>query len=125
MVVDKSENHPDPVLNCIFDENKPLNIQKVGFFFGNNILGASYFRKKETAIKYISAIKDVCKYVEDNTSTAFAIADNVRIYHLKNMLYGMNLEQVYQQIKVLNWKVLMKKEFLRKTFNKFKRMLFS
>lgn len=25
VVVDKSENHPDPVLNCIFDENKPFH----------------------------------------------------------------------------------------------------
>lgn len=110
----------EPLHADVFDENEPLNIQKVGFFFGNNILGASYFRKKETAIKYISVIKDVCKYVEDNTSTAFAIADNVRIYHLKKYVVWYEFGTGISTNQSIEWKVLMKKDF-EQNFNKLKK----
>ncbi len=109
----------EPLHADIFDENKPLNIQKVGFFFGNNILGVSYFRKKETAIKYIGVIKDMCKYVEDNTSTAFAIADNVRIYHLKKYVVWYEYGTGISTNQSIRWKVLMKKDF-EQNFNKLK-----
>ena len=58
-------------------------------FFGNNwVIGASYFRKKETALQYFEAICDHSIYVEDNTSTAFALADGIPLsYFDRNIVW--------------------------------------
>lgn len=100
-----------PLKSEIFDEDKSLIFQKIGFFSGNGILGASFFRKKEAAIKYIGAIENVCKYVEDNTSTAFALANNVRIYHLKRYVVWYEYGTGVSTSKNLEWKNLLKKDF--------------
>lgn len=100
-----------PLRNEIFDEDKSLIFQKIGFFSGNYILGASFFRKKEAAIKYIGAIKNVCKYVEDNTSTAFALANNVRIYHLKRYVVWYEYGTGVSTSKNLEWENLLKRDF--------------
>lgn len=73
-----------PLRGDVFDEKTSMKAQKIGFFYGNYILGVAFLRKRSIAIKYIGEIKDICKYVEDNTSTAFILADNIRIYHFKD-----------------------------------------
>ncbi len=58
-------------------------------FFGNNwVIGASYFREREAALRYFEAICDYSVYVEDNTSTAFALADGVPLcYFDRNIVW--------------------------------------
>lgn len=75
--------HNAPLKSLIYNDDTPFVTQKIGFLLKNYILGATFFRNREIAIKYIGRIKDICKYVEDNTSTAFILADNIRVYHLK------------------------------------------
>lgn len=50
-------------------------------FFDNNIIGATYFRRKESALKYIGEFVDIVKYVEDFTSLSYAIAEGESINH--------------------------------------------
>ena len=56
--------------------------QKTAFFFGNWILGASYFRERELAIHYISAISECCRYAEDSTSTAMYLLDGNLLHYI-------------------------------------------
>ena len=50
-------------------------------FFDNNIIGATYFRRKDAAHKYIGEFVDIVKYVEDFTSLSYAIAEGESINH--------------------------------------------
>lgn len=40
-----------------------------------------FFRETEIVKKYIGEMIGVSKYTEDNTSTAFVLADGIRVYH--------------------------------------------
>ena len=56
--------------------------------FCDSILGASFFRTKEAAEKYIGGIAHVSKYVEDYTSTCYAVLDGADICHYdRTMLF--------------------------------------
>ena len=48
---------------------------------GANILGPSIFRKTSYALKYIGNISGVSKFVEDNTSILYSLAEEVPLYH--------------------------------------------
>lgn len=61
--------------------NKSLAARQACFAEGGWIVGAAYFRQRTLALQYFSAIADSCVYVEDTTSTAFALADNIALYH--------------------------------------------
>lgn len=65
----------------IYNKDIPMEEMKYFFFKDNFILGATVFRKTSVAIEYIGRIKNICKYIEDNTSFAFYLADGNRIYH--------------------------------------------
>lgn len=109
----RSSFHPES-----FSEIRSIFSQKVSFFFGNYIIGACYFREHKSALKYFNSISLCCKYVEDNTSTAFALADNVRIdYYDRNMIwyeYGVGVSTAKND----KWKKLMDKDF----FESFKKL---
>lgn len=64
-----------------FEKNASLTRQKICCLWGMGILGATYLRTRKNAFTYFSLIEGECKYVEDGTSLAFALADQVRIYH--------------------------------------------
>lgn len=61
---------------------------KAHFFGGNWIIGAAYFRQRATALTYFSQLADVSIYVEDNTSTTFAMADNIGLrFYDRNIVW--------------------------------------
>lgn len=106
------ENYKNaPLRSDGFDENISLEDQKVMFLLGNYILGASFFRKRDVALKYIGKIKNICKYVEDNTSTAFALADDIRVYHFQDYLVWYEYGTGVSTNKEVEWKRLLDNDF--------------
>lgn len=72
------------VYNC----NNPGFLIKANFFHGNWIIGASYFRRREMAVEYFSQIEDTAIYMEDTTSTAFALASGEGLcYYDRNIVW--------------------------------------
>ena len=73
-------------------EGSNLFRQKVAFMFGNFIVGPSYFRRTDITRKYLELISQSIKYVEDSTSTLFALADGVPVvyYPRKIVWYEYN-----------------------------------
>lgn len=63
----------------IFSTNMPRCFGKLAMAEGMNICGASYFREREYAIKYVSGIANTAKYVEDTTSALLSLIDGKRI----------------------------------------------
>lgn len=56
-------------------------IALISFLFGHQPIGATYFRRKEIAIKYFSKINNKVKYVEDYPSTALFLLDGMKLYY--------------------------------------------
>ena len=52
-------------------------LAKLNFYTGDWINGACFFRERKTAIRFMENISDICKYLEDNSSTAFALAEDI------------------------------------------------
>lgn len=75
------KRHYVPKRPWIYTDEISLDVMKYFFFYDNFILGATFFRRTDVAIKYIGKIKDLSRYVEDNTSTAFMLADGLRVIH--------------------------------------------
>lgn len=55
-------------VNCTF-------YQQICFFFDGLILGASYFRERETFLKYLRRAAEHFRYTEDSTTTAFYLLE--------------------------------------------------
>ena len=65
-----------------------LSQNETAFFGGNWVIGASYFRSRDIALKYLEKISDSSVYMEDTPSTAFALADGLRLsYFDRNILW--------------------------------------
>lgn len=103
--------HNAPLKSLIYNDDTPFVTQKIGFLWGNYILGVSFFRNRELAIKYIGKIKDYCRYVEDNTSTAFILADNIRIHHLKKHIVWYEYGTGVSTSKSEKWSKLLEQDF--------------
>ncbi len=71
----------NPICPEYYAENNSVKKMYMSALFGNQIIGAAYFRERETALEYFSEIQSFVKYVEDSTSTLLALADGVRVYH--------------------------------------------
>ncbi|MBQ0066715.1 MAG: glycosyltransferase [Phascolarctobacterium sp.] len=71
----------NPVNLQLFSDNADYQLQKIGFYFANAILGVSFFKRRDVAIEYTQRILNVSKYVEDNTALAFYYADNNKLFH--------------------------------------------
>lgn len=54
---------------------------KLSFFGGDWVIGASYFRSRELLLDCLQKVLDTAKYMEDTTTTAFALAAGERLYH--------------------------------------------
>lgn len=63
----------------VYYKAKNIFENKINFFFEGQILGVTYFRERQTALKYIEQISQYAKFVEDSTSSAAALADGVGI----------------------------------------------
>ena len=65
----------------VYAADAPQAIAKASFITGNWVIGACYFRQREAALKYFEMIADAVVFLEDNSSTSFAMADGVRMYY--------------------------------------------
>ena len=101
-----------------FDSDLPVEKIKEYFFMGNQINGASFFRKTEVAIKYVDKIRGISKYVEDNTTTAIALADGVRVWHYNDFTAWYEYGTGVSTSKDEKWKKLLDDDF-----NKVNKML--
>lgn len=71
---------------CIAPRNPEIYAQnawmgKLNFFSFDWICGVAYFRHREAAISYIEKAAECCKYVEDSSSTAYALANGERVWY--------------------------------------------
>lgn len=81
-----SVSHP----NCpeFFQKTNRKREEYLIFTYGSGILGASIFREKNYALKYIGLLEDVCIYVEDNTSVLFGIMEGfIPKYYDRDIIY--------------------------------------
>ncbi len=77
-----------PPRPSIFDGKHSPFMEKSALFFGGSILGATFFRERNNAVKYLEKIRGIAKYVEDNTCTFFAVAEGIRIrYYDRQMVW--------------------------------------
>lgn len=81
---------PDPVLTRessvvyaphIYAPGVPTAAAKTHFYGDNWPIGAGYFRHRETVLPYFEAVSQHSVYVEDNTTTAYAMADGISLCH--------------------------------------------
>lgn len=75
------EEISSPPRPYIYESPYTLRQRKIYTLLGTNILGPTFFREREYSIKYFTLISLSSKYVEDNTSIAFSLADNIPIHH--------------------------------------------
>ncbi len=120
----------DDELRLYTDKSAPLrpfcyipernrNFKKTAFYFGGYILGASFFRETETAKRYFSMIEDCCKYAEDNTTTAFMLADGIDVeYFSRNMIWYEYSGDISSS-KENEWREVLEADF-KKCFEKLK-----
>ena len=60
---------------------KKLKYYKTSFFLGGNILGASFFRERDFALRSFEYISKHSVYTEDGTSTAYALVNNIEVFY--------------------------------------------
>lgn len=70
-----------PVRPQLYAPGKASGIGKLRFFAGDWIIGASYFRNRELLQKCLEQILDTAKYIEDTTTTAFALVAGYRLFY--------------------------------------------
>ena len=106
------ENQPNaPLYPEYYDSKADLWQQKVAFFWGNGILGASFFRKRKITIRYLEKILPYSRYVEDNTTTAFMLADGIRIYHYSKYLVWYEYGTGVSTSGNIEWQKIINKDF--------------
>lgn len=77
-----------PPRPSIFDGKHSAFMEESALFFGGVILGATFFRERNNAVKYLEKIRGLSKYVEDNTCTFIAVAEGIRIrYYDRQMVW--------------------------------------
>lgn len=73
------EKRHRPTLPDLYSKEKSDYRTIVAFFFGQQVVGPAYFRKKDTFEYYLEKIKDKVIYVEDNTTTMYHLLNNGNI----------------------------------------------
>ena len=102
-----------PFNTKVFCSENSLKKQYLGFLLcGNYILGATFFRRRDVALKYISKILGICKYVEDTSSSAYALADNVQHFHYNKYVVWYECETGISNNKNEKWTSLLKKDYV-------------
>ena len=76
----------------ICPQNYALNVpkeQRMLAFFGLDwINGATFFRERTVAREYLTIASHYCRYMEDNSSTAFALGDGIPVvYYERNVIW--------------------------------------
>lgn len=92
-----NNDNPEPVLTRsqhnvyapqMYAANIPDRRSKTHFFAGNWIIGASYFRHRQTALTLLQQLAGQVIYIEDNTSTALAMAAGIGLnYYNRNIVW--------------------------------------
>lgn len=95
----------------LFDSKLPVEKVKEYFMMGNIINGASFFRKTDVAMKYVNRIRGISKYVEDNTTTAFALADGVRVWYYDDFTVWYEYGTGVSTGNDTKWKKLLEDDF--------------
>lgn len=102
----------------IYGEDSSLS--KASFFGGNWVIGASYFRERTFAQKYLEEIVETSVYMEDTTSTAFALADGIALKYLdRNIVWYEDGTGVSTGASD-KWQKLLNKD-LKRSFEKLKK----
>ncbi len=77
----------DPQCPMLYKNQNKLFKEKTALLFGNKILGAAYFRERESCLKYFyKARQSGCKYMEDTTSSLWALYDGVGIKYFNRKI---------------------------------------
>ena len=96
----------------VFNQDVNMKKQFLGFMLcGNYILGATFFRRRDVALKYMRKIIGICKYVEDTSSSAYALADNVQHFHYNKYVVWYECETGISNNKNEKWTSLLEKDY--------------
>ena len=68
-----------PLRPSVFE--RKIKDYTLSFFFGEDILGASYLRKRSFLLESLEFVSHYSKYVEDGTTTAYGLMKEIPIYH--------------------------------------------
>ena len=107
-------NRPNrPIITEIY--NKSFEDYKRTFCFGTFITGSVIFREREYALKSLEYISKTSKYVEDNTTLAYALADNQEIHYFDRKMVWYELGEGISTSKENKWNEKIYRD-LEKTF---------
>lgn len=70
-----------PIDPRLYSPDASLFQEQVSFLSNYWPVGATYFRQREFALKYLETVSEQVVYLEDNSSTAFALADGHKLYY--------------------------------------------
>lgn len=120
-VVDDEIVFPDRMNRPAIPEvyNKEIKEYKTLFFFGSFITGSVVFREKELTQKSLEYISHTAKYVEDNTTIAYALANNVEIYYYDRKMVWYEVGTGLSTSKSQSWNEIIYEE-LNKTMCRLK-----
>ena len=90
-----------PIITEVY--NRDFKNYKTAFCFGTFITGAVFFREKEYALKSLEYISNTSKYVEDNTTAAYALADNQEIKYFDRKMVWYELGEGISTSKDKKW----------------------
>lgn len=105
-------------LNCPcnpynFSLNRSTNKILHSFLYGGYILGATYFRERECALKYIREVENHVKYVEDTSTTMAALLDGEKVvYYERKMLWYEYGTGISTQARESRWTKIIRDEFV-------------
>lgn len=80
------------------------NIALISFLFGHQPIGATYFRKKNIAIKYFGKIKNKVKYLEDYPTTALFLLDGMKLYYFRKPVVWYECNTGISTCKSIIWR---------------------
>lgn len=83
-----TRTYGNPVQPTVYAPNSPVAKVKTNFFGGSWVIGASYFRHRACMLSCLQEISDTAVFVEDTTTTAFALAEGERLcYYDRNIVW--------------------------------------
>lgn len=109
-----------PARPQLYAPQMPAAVGKLHFFAGDWVIGASYFRSRALLLKTLEQVLDTAKYMEDTTTTAFAMAAGERLcYFDRNVVWYEDGSGVSTG-KNEKWEKLLRKDLLQ-SFQKLKK----
>lgn len=103
-------NKRAPICPENYSIGKDIKTQKESFLFGDYILGPTYFREKELFERYLKLASTNCKYVEDTTTTLFALYDTIKVAYYDSPIAFYEYGTGITTEKTKQWKSILHKE---------------